>query len=311
MKVLVTCPPMLGMIEEFRPAFTAAGVELTCPQVTQTLDVAQLLALVPAHDGWIIGDDPANRTVLEAGRAGRLRAAVKWGVGVDNVDFAACRQLGIDVTNTPGVFGAEVADLALGYVIALARQTHVIDRAVRAGGWPKPSGISLAGKRAAVIGFGDIGKHLAPRLRACGIDVTIYDPAIAPGADVPFDVRAWPQDLGDCHFVVVTCALTESSRRLLDAAAFARMMPSVRVVNVSRGPVIDEAALLAALQEGKVHSAALDVFEVEPLPAASALRGFERCVFGSHNASNTRDAVVRTSVLASRLMLGFLGRSAP
>jgi D-3-phosphoglycerate dehydrogenase len=311
MKVLVTCPPMLGMIDEFRAAFAAADVELTCPQVTQVLTVEQLLGLVPGHDGWIIGDDPACRAVLEAGRAGRLRAAVKWGVGVDNVDFAACRDLGLRITNTPGVFGAEVADLALGYVIALARQTHLIDRAVRAGGWPKPSGISLAGKRAAVIGYGDIGRHLAPRLRACGMDVTLYDPALAADAAPGFDVRAWPAGLGDCHFVVVTCALTESSRHLLDAGAFARMLPSVRVVNVSRGPVIDEAALVAALQSGHVHSAALDVFEVEPLPAASPLRGFERCVFGSHNASNTRDAVVRTSLLATRHMLDFLGRSPP
>jgi D-3-phosphoglycerate dehydrogenase len=306
LKVLLTCPPMLGMVDAFRPQFEAAGIELTCPAVTQTLTVPQLLELVPGHDGWIIGDDPATRQVFEAGAAGRLRAAVKWGVGVDNVDFQACRDLGIQVTNTPGMFGSEVADLALGYVIALARQTFYVDRGVRAGAWPKPAGISLAGKRAAVIGYGDIGRHLVPRLRACGMETTIYDP-FAP-ADTDCAIAAWPEDLEHCHFIVVACALTASSRHLLDAQAIARAMPSVRIVNVSRGPIIDEAALVQALASGHVHSAALDVFEVEPLPMQSPLRGFERCILGTHNASNTVDAVVRTSTIALQRMVEFLGK---
>ena len=111
-KVLVTCPPMLRMIDELLPLFSSLNVELTLPKVTQTLSVEELLQLVPAHDAWIIGDDPATRSVFEAGKAGRLKAAVKWGVGVDNVDFAACADLGIPVTNTPAMFGEEVADVA-------------------------------------------------------------------------------------------------------------------------------------------------------------------------------------------------------
>lgn len=306
MKVLVTCPPMLGLIDEFRPAFSAAGIELTCPAVRQTLTVEELAALVPDHDGWIIGDDPACRQVLEIGRAGRLRAAVKWGVGVDNVDFEACRDLGIRISNTPGVFGSEVADLALGYVIALARQSHVIDRGVRAGEWPKPPGISLAGKRVAVVGYGDIGSQLCPRLRACGMQVTVYDPALAGSDGLALEVKAWPEGLGMCDFIVVTCALTESSRHLLNSDTLAQAKPAVRLVNVSRGPVVQESALLAGLESGHVHSAALDVFETEPLPAGSPLLKFDRCIFGSHNASNTVDAVRRASRVATTQLLDFL-----
>ena len=89
MKILVTCPPMLRMIDSFRPLFAQHGATITTPDVVQTLSVEELKQLVPQHDGWIIGDDPATREVFEAGKAGRLKAAVKWGIGVDNVDFAA------------------------------------------------------------------------------------------------------------------------------------------------------------------------------------------------------------------------------
>lgn len=123
MKVLVTCPPMLRLIDEFKPIFNAKGIEIFCPDVVQTLSVEELKSLVPQYDGWIIGDDPANKEVFAAGKAGKLKAAVKWGVGVDNVDFVAAKELDIPVTNTPRMFGGEVADIAMGYVIALARQT--------------------------------------------------------------------------------------------------------------------------------------------------------------------------------------------
>jgi D-3-phosphoglycerate dehydrogenase len=300
---------MLGMIDEFRDLFAEAHIELTCPVVKQTLTVAELVKLVPEHDGWIIGDDPACREVLAAGCAGKLKAAVKWGVGVDNVDFAACREFGIRISNTPGMFGAEVADIALGYVIALARQTFSIDRDVRAGEWPKPRGISLAGKCAGLVGYGDIGKHLATRLHACGMDVIVYDPYAPEEHASLFARAAWPSRLGECDFIIVTCALTDSSRHLLDSAALSLAKEGVRVINVSRGAIIDETALVNGLASGRVHSAALDVFENEPLPAESPLRGFERCIFGSHNASNTSDAVIRTSRLATSILLDFLGVS--
>ena len=306
-KVLVTCPPMLGMIDDFRSLFAAHRMEVTAPAVVQTLSESELIALLPHHDGWIIGDDPATRAVLEAGRAGHLRAAVKWGIGVDNVDFAACEDLGILVTNTPNMFGAEVADVAMGYVIALARETFEIDRGVRAGEWPKPRGISLAGKTVALVGFGDIGRNVAKRLLAAGMQVVAYDPGAADIPELPAIRRAvWPEGLKEADFIVVTCALTESSRHLINAESLARAKPGVRVVNVGRGPVIDEPALEAALASGHVYSAALDVFEVEPLPMTSALRAHPRCVFGSHNASNTRDAVRRTSEIAIEKLHGFL-----
>ena len=310
MKILVTCPPMLGMIDRFRDRFTALGATLTAPEVVQTLSVDELIALVPHHDGWIIGDDPATRAVFEAGMAGRLRAAVKWGIGTDNVDLDACAALRLPITNTPDMFGGEVADIAVGYVIALARETFGIDRGVRAGGWPKPCGLSLAGRTVALAGYGDVGRNIARRLMAADMRVVAYDPGAPLEPADPVIRRSWPERLEEADFLVMCCALTPSSRHMLNPGTLARAKPGLRVVNVARGPVIDEAALIAALESGHVHSAALDVFEVEPLPATSPLRAHPRCVFGSHNASNTADAVERTSHMAIDRLAEFLAREA-
>jgi D-3-phosphoglycerate dehydrogenase len=299
---------MLRAIDEFRPVFAANAVELSAPNVTQILPESELIELVPHFDGWIIGDDPATGRVFEAGRAGRLKAAVKWGVGVDNVDFAACRRLGIPISNTPGMFGGEVADLALGYVTALARHTFEIDHGVKSGLWPKPAGISLAGRTVALIGFGDIGRNTAKRLLATETKVIAYDPFFKPAEGLKAVQSAvWPHRIEEADFLVLTCALTKETRHMVNAEALARAKSGLRVVNVARGPLIDELALIAALDSGHVHSVALDVFEEEPLPMHSPFRRLgHRCVFGSHNGSNTIEAVRRTSDHAIRLLFEML-----
>ena len=309
-RLLLTAPPMLGAIETFRPLLAERGFEVTAPSIVQTMTEDELVAMIPQFDAWIAGDCPVSRRVMQAGQAGRLRAIVKWGVGVDNVDFAAARDLGVAVTNTPGVFGNEVADVALGYVIALARETHLIDREVRAGGWPKPAGLSLNECRTALVGYGNIGRAIAHRLRACGTTVTVYDPLardLEPGC-LP---AVWPERLEDADFLVLACALTDSSRHLVDERALARCRRGVRIVNVSRGALIDERALERALARGHVHSAALDVFESEPLPAASPLRAHGRCIFGSHNGSNTVHGVARASHRAMALLEQLLAVAEP
>ena len=205
------------------------------------------------------------------------------------------------------MFGAEVADIALALTIGLARHLFEIDRGVHAGGWPKPPGISLAGKKVGLIGFGDIGRALARRLIACDMDVVVYDPGVTgDGGLAGVQRAAWPERVDEADFLLFTCSLNDRNRHMLNAEVLARCKPGVFVVNVARGPLIDEAALAAALQSGQVKAAALDVFEVEPLPADSPLRDIPQCVFGSHNGSNTKDAVRRASHTAMKHLFGFL-----
>ena len=299
---------MLGQVELFKPIFEAHGLELICPDFVQTLSEEELCALLPEMDGWIIGDDPATFRVLEAGKQGQLKAVVKWGVGVDNVDFDACKQLGLPVSNTPGMFGEEVADVALSYIIGLARQTFLIDRGVRAGGWPKPAGMSLPGKKLGLIGFGDIGQSIAKRCLAFGLDLTIWDPYANPSVEdqQKYTFATYPEGIEHMDFLVASCALTPETKHMVNASVFEQAKEGVRVVNVSRGGIIDEQALMKALDSGKVHSAGLDVFETEPLPADAPIRNYERCILGTHNGSNTVDAVIRASHQAIRLLFGFL-----
>jgi len=298
---------MLGMIDSFRHLFEEKGIELSAPNVIQTMSVEELKEIVPQHDGWIIGDDPATREVFEAGKAGNLKAAVKWGIGVDNVDFDACKDLDIPIINTPDMFGREVADVAMGYVIALARETFEIDRAVRKGEWIKPRGISLSGKTVALVGFGDIGQSTAKRLLAADMNVIAYDPFAGNNPNLPkVEREVWPDRVEEADFIVVTCSLTKSSYHMVNPDVFKQAKDGVRIVNVGRGPIIDETSLEDALKSGKVYSAALDVFEVEPLPMDSYLRSHPHCIFGSHNASNTADAVERTSHIAINRLFNFL-----
>lgn len=298
-KVFVTCPPMLGLIDEFAEDFAIRGLECVPGKVTQVKTVAELIEETPHYDAWIIGDDPATRDVVAAGVKGKLRAAVKWGVGVDNVDFAAFKEFGVPVENTPGVFGGEVADVALTYVLGLARETYFIDREIRLkNAWPKPAGISMTGRTVAIVGFGDIGRQTAKRILACGSDVIVYDPMFKPADGVQVTGETWPNRLEEADFLIFTCPLNPGTKHMFNDALLSRLKPGVRVVNVSRGPVIEERALLKGLDSGVVHSAALDVFEVEPLAAESPLRKYDRCIFGSHNGSNSVDAVRRVSRLA-------------
>ena len=308
MKVLITCPPMLRAIDRFRPLFAKFGIEITTPDVVQILSEEELIQLVPQFDGWIIGDDPATSRVFEAAKTGRLKAAVKWGVGVDNVDFAACKRLGIPISNTPGMFGREVADIAMAFVVALARQTHAIDREVKLGMWPKPAGISLAGRTVGLVGFGDIGRQTAKRLLAADMKVIVYDPFFSTVTGLEaVESAAWPDRIGEADFLVLTCALTKDNRHMIGKETLEACKPGLRLVNVARGPLVDENALADAMLTEQVHSVALEVFEIEPLPQDSQLRRFgDRCLFGSHNSSNTIDAVTRTSLKAIDLMAEFL-----
>lgn len=298
---------MLGQFQKFVEPAKKLGLELVPAETTQVLSEEELIALLPDFDGWIIGDDPATRSVFEAGISGRLKAAVKWGIGVDNVDFSACKDLGVPITNTPNMFGGEVADVGIALMLGLARQTYRIDRGVRDGDWPKPAGMSISGKHIGVVGFGDIGRNLVKRLSGFDVTVTAYDPGIDGNQGFDFvDRKVFPDGLGQCDFLIFTCALNSHNHHMLNEESLALMKPGARVVNVARGPLIDEKALIRSLESGHVAAAALDVFEVEPLPINSPLRRMPQCIFGSHNGSNTIEGVERATLKALEEIARFL-----
>ncbi len=305
--VLVSCPPMLSMLDDFVEPARQYGLELVRANVTQKMTEAELIRELPKYDGWIIGDDPASKDVLAAGESGQLKAAVKWGVGVDNVDFAACQALGLPISNTPNMFGAEVAEVAICYLLGLARQTFMIDREIRNCGWPKPVGMSIAGKRVGVVGFGDIGYHTVKRLAGFDVQATVYDPGKPGNQGFRFvERKEFPDGLEELDFLIFTCELNKHNIHMLNANTIPRLKPGVHVVNVARGSLIDEQALIEGLVSGHIAAVALDVFEHEPMLENSPLRDMPQCILGSHNASNTREAVCRATDEALRKLAGFL-----
>jgi len=305
MNVLVSCPPMLGLINEFIPIAKEKNINLIPVNIKQSLSESELINIIPKYDGWIIGDDPATNNVFKAGKSGNLKAAVKWGIGVDNVDFDACKELNIPITNTPQMFGAEVADVALAYIIGLSRYLFSIDRDIRYKKlWPKPSGISLSGKKIALIGLGDIGRNLTKRLIACNMNVIGYDPFAESIENIEREV--WPNRIEEADFIVFTCSLNKSNFHILNKDILNICKDGVFIVNVSRGQLIDESALYTSFKTGKISGVALDVFEEEPLSDDSKFRLFDNFIFGSHNASNSKDAVRRASLIAIEKIHQFL-----
>lgn len=309
-RVLITCKQMQNVYDVFEREFSERGIEVHLPVISgQQMTEDELIEIIGDFDGIIAGDDPLTDAVLE--HATRLRIISKWGVGIDAIDLEAARRRGIPVTNTPGVFGEDVADAALGYLLSLTRHIPRIHESVSAGGWLKIEGTRLSGKTAGVIGFGSIGQAVARRLLAFGCRTLAYDPvpeALATAERLGVEGHRTLTDVLKASEALVLCApLTPDTHHLLNEDTLALLPPRALVINVSRGPMVQESALVAALESGHVAAAALDVFEEEPMTPDNPLRRFEQCVFGSHNGSNTREGVLDCSAQAVRNVIAGLG----
>lgn len=310
-RILVTCGHLQRHIARYQAEIEAHGFSVWVPPLAgQQFSATEMATMLAECEVVIAGDDPLGAAELEQGRAGRLRGVVRWGIGTDNVDKPVATRLGLPVYNTPGMFNNEVADLALAHLLCLVRHVHKMDRDVRAGLWTRYEGSSLAGKVMGVVGLGGIGREVARRGRAFGMQVIGSDVVDVPAATLA-EVGAVQLDLAEVlarsDVIVLACNLTAENRHMLDAAAFAAMKRGVIVINVARGPIIDETALVAALETGHVSAAGLDVFEEEPLPAESPLRRFDNCLFGTHSGSSTAEAVQRTNRASVDIALAMLG----
>ncbi|WP_269082284.1 phosphoglycerate dehydrogenase [Thermanaerothrix daxensis] len=275
------------MLERFRPLFEAYQMDLITPAVTERLEEDALLAYAGQFDGALCGDDRFSARVLEA-CVPRLKVISKWGTGIDSIDREAAARLGIQVRNTPNAFTLPVADTVLGYILAFARQLPWMDRTLKAGGWEKRAARSLSECTLGVIGVGNIGKAVLRRARAFGMTLLGNDIVpIAPDFIAEYGVEMVPLRhlLERADFVSLNCDLNPTSYHLINAETLGWMKPTAVLINTARGPVVDEAALIAALQAGRIAGAALDVFEVEPLPLDSPLRRMENVLLAAHNAN--------------------------
>lgn len=289
------------------------------PPTTETSQLSPALrAQLPHADALLtLLTVPVNDDLLNA--APNLRVVSNMAVGVDNIDLDACTRRGIPVGHTPGVLTAGTADLGMALLLAAARQLPQASQDAKDGRWTTwlPAGwlgTDLDGATLGIIGLGQIGTAVAHRAAAFGLNLVYHSRSPKPTIAAQLNMRHLPLPdlLATSDFVILTVALTPETRHLINAAALSQMKPSAILINIARGAVVDSAALLAALQDGTIAAAALDVTDPEPLPADHPLYTLRNCLIVPHIGSATINTRRRMAELACQNVLaGLAGERLP
>jgi D-3-phosphoglycerate dehydrogenase / 2-oxoglutarate reductase len=312
--LLITCPPMIVQIDNFIELFNKNNINYFIPNFTATVDENELVKLITKFDAWIAGDDLISDKVLKIGSENKLKTVVKWGVGTDNIDYDACKKYNINISHTPNMFGEEVSDVAIGYLLCLSRKLHTIHIGNLNNKWLKPSGDTLVNKKLCLIGFGNIGKCIAKKLIPFELDIWVYDPMYQKNnllLDKEFEklkIDSFENCIEKSEYIITCCSLSKSSFHMINKNSIKTCKKGVKIINVGRGSLVNESDICDLLEEQFVDSVAFDVFENEPLDINNKLRLFPQNIFGSHNGSNTVDAVLKTSYKSIDIILNYFNQ---
>jgi D-3-phosphoglycerate dehydrogenase len=294
MKVIIcdaTDPKALKIIEE-------AGIEVVNqPDITPE----ELLETIPDYPCMVVRSrTKVTRDVIDAGTS--LKAIVRAGVGLDNIDVPYAKEKGILVLNTPTASTQSVAELTLGYMLALARLLPQMTASMRDGKWDKKAftGIEVAGKTLGLIGSGRIGLAVADRAISLGMSVVAYDPYVTELANI--ELLDLDGLLARADFISLHVPHTDETHNILDQSAFGKMKDGVRIINCGRGGTIDEDALYQAVVSGKVAGAALDVYAEEPL-VDSKLYSLDQIIGSPHVGAGTNEAKARVGEIAAQKVI--------
>jgi len=275
------------------PALQREGIELIIRQCNSREDLGQHAA--EAEIVWLFGGHRVLQGALDV--LPRCRAIVRTGSGTDNVPVEEATQRGIVVANTPSALSDAVSDHVIALLLALVRQLPKQDRSVRSGVFDqnlhRPLH-SLCGRTFGLVGFGHIARDVARKLRGFGMKWLVHDPFVDPAALAAAGLQAASLDtlLAEGDFVSLHCPLTPATRHLIGERELRRMKSTAILINASRGPVIDEPALIRALAERRIAAAGLDVFEHEPLAADSPLLELDNVILTPHSASQSGDGML-------------------
>jgi D-3-phosphoglycerate dehydrogenase len=270
------------------------------------LTAEEIPGMLAGCDGYIAGLDYITAEAIK-NAPDTLKVISRYGSGVDRVDLNAAKDKGITVTNTPGTNATAVCELAFGLMLSLARGIPHLDHAVKQGEWPRRNGIELNGKRLAVLGLGAIGRKLAARAQAFGMDVCAYDPYVDEGyaRAAGIEVCDLRKTIGQADFVSLHMPFTEDTWHILGAGEIASMKDGVYIINTARGGLIDEEAAYEALQSGKIAGLGLDVYEVEPVNASPLLK-LDNVITTPHAGAHTREAISGMGMMAVENLIAVL-----
>ena len=254
------------------------------------LSSSQVVSLLQNIDGYIAGLDFIDRDALEA--ADSLKIIVRYGVGIDRVDLSAAKEKGIIVSNTPGANAASVAELALGLMLMLARQISTAQSSLQKGEWLRLPGVSIQDKTVGIIGLGAIGKQLAMRLAAFNCKIIAYEPHPDKTFVQKNEVTLVDLDTltSNSDFISLHVPVLPATRNMVNDAFIAGMKEGSFLINTSRGEVLDESALIKALESGKIRGAALDAFEKEPPDPDNPLLSHNKVICTPHLGAQTDGA---------------------
>ena len=276
----------------------------------EAMSEAELTEAVKTADVLVptITDTIDAKLIAAAGK--KLKLIANYGTGVDHIDLAAAREKGITVTNTPDVLTDDVADLGMAFIIMAPRRIAESERYLRAGKWRQGRmdlGTNLRGKKLGILGLGRVGSALAKRAQAFGLEIGFHD--IAPKPDAPYRRYASLRSMAaDCDILFVSCQGGPSTRKLVDAAVLNALGPNGFLVNVARGTIVDQQALVAAVRDKRIAGAAIDVFEDEP-NAPAELFNAENIVMTPHIASSTTETRrAMADLMLENLRLHFAGQ---
>ena len=288
--MLVTPTSFGSQDPELKKQLEATAGEVVYNTTGKPLSSDDLVKLLPDMDGYIAGLDQIDRRALQAAK--KLKVVARYGVGVDAVDLDAAREMKIVVTNTPGANSGSVAELALGLMLTLARNINTAISMTRQGEWPRLRGASLEGKTVGILGFGAIGQQLARRLAGFGCTVLAYDPYASAEAAAELQVTLYERDdvIARADFLSLHLPALPETCGMVNADFIAKMKKGAYLVNTARGEIVDEAALLAGLESGKIGGAALDAFIEQPPAADYPLLRHERVIATPHMGAHTDGA---------------------
>lgn len=295
MRIVIT-DDRFGWCDEELAVFEGLGAELVTANCATEADVAAACA---DADAVLLNQAPMGRSAIAALR--KCRVISRYGIGYDNVDVDAATERGILVTNVPGYCTEEVAEHALGMLLCCVRRIPFKDRLVRTGGWNLNQPIRrMSGRVLGIVGFGATGRAFWEKVQGFGFSrILIADPRVEdkllPG--MFGEAASFDELIAQSDFISLHVPLKAETRHLIDAAAISRMKEGVVLVNISRGPIVDEAALAEALRSGRVGAAGLDVFEREPLYFGHPLMELDNVILTDHSAYYSQESV---SVLKTR-----------
>jgi D-3-phosphoglycerate dehydrogenase / 2-oxoglutarate reductase len=303
---IVVCDPIspkgIALLQS-RPEFNVVVLP-------KRLAEAELIPLMADATALVVrSETKVTKNIIAAAK--QLRVVGRAGVGVDNVDIEAATQNGTVVMNTPGGNTVTTAELSFAMLLALARKVPQAHATMVAGKWDRKlfQGVELAGKTLGVLGMGRIGTEVAKRAIAFGMRVVAYDPYLTEDRAKAIGAEFAPEVdhvYREADFITVHMPVTKETKEMLNAAAFAKMKPGVKIVNCARGEIISEPDLIAALESGKVAGAALDVFAVEPLPADHPYRKQPNLILTPHLGASTEEAQEKCGIEVAEVIAGYL-----